>query len=336
MWVDYQRASHQGTEWYSPVLTDGKYVFALQGRTQDLVDNEFDPDRNVRFLEVSQYGEDGPLVRFSGTFIEPFENSGPAPLAIIHLPPGTPVQFKWSASAAHLGSTIASYRYGWDILDLNNDEYWEIPLTPYDGSCMIGPARAFPFGTHTFALEVRDAGGKRTWTQVNITVRLAESFNGALDILPGRCDNALPIRSKGRLTAVLASTIDFDASTVDVETIRLEGVAPTNAYVADVVAAEAPDFCACLSTEPDGRPDVVLTFEAASVIAALNPSMDGNSSRMVWCQGEMDHPVYGRRWFFNASCLNFVGLPDPGGPCEPARVPSTAARLERPDAGSAP
>src|SRR5712671_5197160 len=75
-WTDYKPALNEGTFWYSPLLSDGRYVFAVQGRTiKGISDGGFDLGRNVRFLEISHYYDHGPVVRLSGTFFEPFEST---------------------------------------------------------------------------------------------------------------------------------------------------------------------------------------------------------------------------------------------------------------------
>ncbi len=68
-----------------------------------------------------------------------------------------PLQMSWSASAAEYGSEITGYRYGWDILDSNNDEEW----TSWSLSNTAAQA-SWPGGTHSFTLEARDYSGRVT------------------------------------------------------------------------------------------------------------------------------------------------------------------------------
>jgi len=313
-------------------------VFVVQGRSlSSLIDDEFDPGRNVRFLEVFDYIEHGPVVRLSGTFLEAFETTGSRPPVSTPIPSGTAVQYTWTADASYLGTEIATYRYGWDIADIDDDSLWEVPPTPYDGSCQAGTPRRYFFGTHWFTLEIRDTNGNRTLADVRIDTQIAESFFGALDIHPGSCENVLNARSKGRFTAVLAGTPEngdldgFDASTVDAQTVALGGfgflgaVAPVEAYLADVVTTGAPNFCECLDATPDGRLDLVLTFETDALIAGLDPVPHSNSTRLLWCFGEMDHPDWGRVPFRTADCVNIVGLPERADGCRPTSQGSTAA-----------
>ena len=63
--------------------------------------------------------------------------------------------FCWTAVPSEGGGDIESYRYGWDIVDLNDDELWETDFIPFDGSEVCSPARTFFFGSHTFWAQVR-------------------------------------------------------------------------------------------------------------------------------------------------------------------------------------
>jgi hypothetical protein len=305
-------------------MDDGQYVFVVQGRSiKGITDDDFDFGRNVLFLNVSHDQEVGPVVRVSGTFLEPFETTGLRAQVRASIPAGAPAQYAWTADASHLGTRIATYRYGWDIADIWDDSMWEIPRTPYDGSCVVGAARTYAFGTHTFTLEVTDDDGHRTFAYATINVEQSESFNGELDIKPGNCQNIFNARSNGQFTAVLASTppredlSGFDALTVDVSTLALEGVAPLSVHVEDVATATDPNYFGCLDATPDGRPDLVMVFGTQAVLAAFHPSPAANSSRLIWCEGELDHPEWGRTFFRTASSVAFIGFPERSTNCLP-------------------
>ena len=57
-----------------------------------------------------------------------------------------------------------------------------------------------------------------------------------IDIKPGSCPNALNIDSMGILTVAVLGTEDFDATTVDPASIRLQGVAPIRSSVEDLAS----------------------------------------------------------------------------------------------------
>ena len=70
---------------------------------------------------------------------------------------GQPLNLSWTASAGEYGSEITGYRYGWDIVDLNEDDQWT--------SWSLGntsSSASFPSGTHSFTLEARDFSGRST------------------------------------------------------------------------------------------------------------------------------------------------------------------------------
>lgn len=104
----------------------------------------------------------GPI----GSPTEPLITASPTtPPRVIDVPGGTPMEFCWTVDAA------ASYRYGWDITDLNDDLLWEtgwIPIAPDVQVC--APVHIFYFGTHTFTLQAQDSGANRSLAPVVINI----------------------------------------------------------------------------------------------------------------------------------------------------------------------
>ncbi|UCH83870.1 MAG: hypothetical protein JSW50_15760 [Candidatus Latescibacterota bacterium] len=82
------------------------------------------------------------------------------PYVIIDDPAGcdaVPWVFTWQA-IPEPGRTIDAYRYGFDILDLNDDDQWATDWGDYQSA----PPHSFFFGTHEFHVEVRDDTGAIT------------------------------------------------------------------------------------------------------------------------------------------------------------------------------
>jgi hypothetical protein len=102
------------------------------------------------------------------------------PLTIVDVPAGVDMTFLLSACADHYGGTVVGYRYGWDILDLDDPDQWETDFTPFISATATTPSRAFNFGTHTFTAEVVDNSGfcSRIEVKVNIV-----RFDGTRDLL---------------------------------------------------------------------------------------------------------------------------------------------------------
>ena len=63
--------------------------------------------------------------------------------------------FEWTALPGTPGRTITDYRYGFDIVDLDDPDAWDIDWTPTNSA----PPRTFYQGTHTFHVEARDDTG---------------------------------------------------------------------------------------------------------------------------------------------------------------------------------
>lgn len=81
------------------------------------------------------------------------------------------LRFDWYASAESYGGTIASYQWGWDVVDPDNpnDPGWGVPpgLTP---DHLETPERTFSSGLHRLTVDCRDEAGQRTLVQWSLSV----------------------------------------------------------------------------------------------------------------------------------------------------------------------
>ena len=66
--------------------------------------------------------------------------------------------FEWTAVPGTPGRTITDYRWGFDIVDLDDPNAWEVDWTPANSAF----PRTFFEGTHTFHVEARDNTGAIT------------------------------------------------------------------------------------------------------------------------------------------------------------------------------
>jgi hypothetical protein len=99
-----------------------------------------------------------------------------------------------------------------------------------------------------------------------------------VDVKPGSCPNPLNVASKGVLPVAILGTEDFDVTTIDPETIQLEGVTPLRWAYADVGTPFDSDKLDCYDCNElcgDGYMDLVLNFETQDVVAAIDPVFDG-------------------------------------------------------------
>jgi hypothetical protein len=103
-----------------------------------------------------------------------------------------------------------------------------------------------------------------------------------LDIRPTSCPNPLNTNLKGVLPVAILGTADLDVTTIDPATLLLEGVAPLRWSYEDVATPYQPflgkplDPYACNEYGPDGFMDLVLHFDAQSIVAAIGPVSDGD------------------------------------------------------------
>ncbi len=173
-WSWYKAPNDSGKSWTTPPLEFGDYIFAIRAKDEagavTPVLTEFGTSVNVRRLKVQ--------ARLSGpTFIITSELIGSViaascdyPLTIVDIPANVDLSFSLSACAEHYGGTVSGYRYGWDILDLEDPTQWEVDYTPFLTAVAKTPPRAFNFGTHTFTAEVIDNSGFCSRIEVKVNI----------------------------------------------------------------------------------------------------------------------------------------------------------------------
>ncbi len=98
------------------------------------------------------------------------------------------------------------------------------------------------------------------------------------DIKPGSCTNPLNTASNGVLPVAILGTEDFDVNTIDMTTIKLEGVDFLRYALEDVSTPvlDRQDECDCTTEGPDGFMDLTLKFDTQAIIAALGEINDGD------------------------------------------------------------
>ena len=143
------------------------YIFAVQAMDDaGAVSSIFSKYNNVRHFYVLE--PTGPLV----TYYEPILGTGnfiglnfrPAVYAV---PAGFPMSFSWSGDASMYGGVVQSFRYGWDVADINDPAEWDCNPSPYVKSA---PTARFYSGVHTLFIEALDDYGAVTIAQIEIEV----------------------------------------------------------------------------------------------------------------------------------------------------------------------
>jgi hypothetical protein len=170
-WVWYRAPGDSGKFWTTPQKVRGSYVFATRAKDEaGAITPVLDENRNVRRLVVGPITS-GPLMTVINDYLDVIRTTScTTPTTIFDSPAGVPLEFRISASADAYGGTIAGYRYGWDIADLNDPEQWEIDSTPFLSTVATVPGRAFFFGTHTLTMEVKDNSGYCSRVEVKVNI----------------------------------------------------------------------------------------------------------------------------------------------------------------------
>lgn len=144
------------------------YLFAMQARdTAGAVSIEREYSRQVANVAITEGL--APLVRVFETFLGEFSGTGPTIEARRDIAAGQELNFAWIGDASGYAGNVESYRYGWDLADVNdpNDPNWALPP---GNSNQHRRALNFSFdsGVHTLTIEARD--NSQQLTRINITL----------------------------------------------------------------------------------------------------------------------------------------------------------------------
>jgi hypothetical protein len=85
-----------------------------------------------------------------------------------------------------------------------------------------------------------------------------------VDFMPNNCGNPLNVRANPVVAAVVVGTDDLDVGSIDVSSVRLEGVAPIRSVYRDRATPGR-----CRSDVNDGKLDLVLVFSASELVSAM-------------------------------------------------------------------
>jgi hypothetical protein len=167
-WVPYDSGNGSGRT--AVVGDDGsltrgrRHWFFVQGRdAEGNITEGFERETNARLFSVV-YSR-GPVLylsertlanyMFQGTSFRPEERT---------LPPGISLSFYWQGNAEQYSSEIVGYRYGWDVVSL---EDWD---APFDISVTRSVPVTFYAGVHTLTVETADLAGNITRARIQIEI----------------------------------------------------------------------------------------------------------------------------------------------------------------------
>jgi hypothetical protein len=102
------------------------------------------------------------------------------------------------------------------------------------------------------------------------------------DIKPGSCPNPFNVGSQGVLPVAILGSENLDINSIDMTTIRLEGIAPIRSSFEDVAApADAQNPCDCTTQGADGFTDLTLKFDTQEIVNAIGEVVDGEMLQLV-------------------------------------------------------
>jgi hypothetical protein len=171
-----------------------------------------------------------------------------------------------------LGGCVEPIGPNHPFVNLTDYPYWcskPLPPTPYSNIAwymvLIGSCAYTNYNLQSLPL--------RVWAVRDHSVEPV-----SIDIKPNSCPNPLNIDSKGVLTVAVHGASNFDITTIDTASVRLEGVAPIRSTIEDVVTPviDPQSACECNSDGADGFDDLVLKFRSSDVSGVLGEVQHGD------------------------------------------------------------
>ena len=143
------------------------YLLAVQAKNRfGMVTTHFSGKTNARLLVFVL--PTGPTLTVAEPHFGSMQFLGADSTVVVPaIPPGTTLNFTWQADASSYGGEITSYRYGWDVDDVNDPSDWAVLPSPFNLSVSDV---VFYSGTHTLFVEAADNSGAVTIGRIEISV----------------------------------------------------------------------------------------------------------------------------------------------------------------------
>jgi len=145
------------------------YLFVVQAQdTAGAVSIERSYGVNMAHVRITN---DNPYLRVVEPFLGQFTAIDQAATQPIDIAAGQELNFSWVADADAYAGEIESYRYGWDVADVNDpgDPGWAL-LPGNSPQHRRSPTQSFPSGSHTLTIVTRDNSSQVTQLQVRLNV----------------------------------------------------------------------------------------------------------------------------------------------------------------------
>ena len=138
------------------------------------------------------------------------------------------------------------------------------------------------------------------WSKYYPTKSVEDWIIVPVDIKPGLCPNPVILSNSDKVPVAILGAHNFDVKQIVRGSIRLEGVRPFQTSLKDVgrpykyylwgknADDVQPDYCN--TKGPDGKPDLLLTFDKHALARALGSVKDGEV-RILRISGRLDSGV---------------------------------------------
>jgi hypothetical protein len=174
LWSPWKSYTADGDSGVATVIGDDEilvqgysYVFAVQAKDEaGAVTSVFDLAQNARLFRISK--PPGPFLRVREPNLGGFAFIGTNNRTqTFRVPADFGMVFSWEADASSYGGVVSTYRYGWDIADLNDPSEWDVEPSPF---VLSTPVRKYHAGVHTLYIEAADNLGATTLASLEVTV----------------------------------------------------------------------------------------------------------------------------------------------------------------------
>jgi hypothetical protein len=161
--------------------------------------------------------------------------------------------------------------------------------------------------TYNIHLKVTDSEGQSDVNDSTLTIIPIPALQVIVDIKPGSCPNPLNVKSSGVLPVAILGTADYDITTIDPTSIRLDGVEPLRNSLEDVAGpVDDSNDCNCTEDGPDGFLDLTLKFKTQKIVEAIGDVNEGDVLTL-----ELTGVLIGERPIEGADCVLIRGKHKP-------------------------
>ena len=160
-WIPYDAGEDSGRVKRYPILEQPvgtSFLFAVQARdVAGAVTPTFEWGVNVRHVKTTR--NKFPLLTVTESNLGTITSAGTAALQRFDIVAGQPLEFAWSADASSYGGVVEEFRYGFEVVDPNDEEdpNWAVPWGP--GWRRAVRPTGYAQGSPNFVVQVRDNSG---------------------------------------------------------------------------------------------------------------------------------------------------------------------------------